>query len=116
MHIKPNLFCNQSDLSIAINKKRSKQLIILPKSAQFLLNTALQTDMRYYSPLSQWLLKNLYELWESRNNLLLPLLMSSCLFLLSANTIYIYNLARTPEIGQGLGRILSCGACKPEQT
>ena len=29
--------------------------------------------------------------------------------------IYIY-LARTPEIGQGLGRILSCGACKPEQT
>ena len=29
--------------------------------------------------------------------------------------IYIY-LARTPEIGQGLGRILSCGARKPEQT
>ena len=29
--------------------------------------------------------------------------------------IYIY-LARTPGIGQGLGRILSCGACKPEQT
>ena len=28
--------------------------------------------------------------------------------------IYIY-LARTPEIGQGLGRILSCGARKPEQ-
>ena len=28
---------------------------------------------------------------------------------------YIY-LARTPEIGQGLGRILSCGARKPEQT
>ena len=28
----------------------------------------------------------------------------------------IYNLARTPEIGQGLGRILSCGACKPERT
>ena len=29
-----------------------------------------------------------------------------------------YNiiLARTPEIGQGLGRILSCGARKPEQT
>ena len=26
----------------------------------------------------------------------------------------IYNLARTPKIGQGLGRILSCGACKPE--
>ena len=25
-------------------------------------------------------------------------------------------LARTPEIGQGLGRILSCGARKPEQT
>ena len=30
--------------------------------------------------------------------------------------IYIYNLARTPEIGQGLGRIPSCGARKPEQT
>ena len=29
--------------------------------------------------------------------------------------IYIY-LARTPEIGQGLGRILSCGARKQEQT
>ena len=29
--------------------------------------------------------------------------------------IYIY-LARTPEIGQGLGRILSCGARKPEHT
>ena len=28
------------------------------------------------------------------------------------NYIYIY-LARTPEIGQGLGRILSCGARKP---
>ena len=26
------------------------------------------------------------------------------------------SLARTPEIGQGLGRILSCGARKPEQT
>ena len=25
-------------------------------------------------------------------------------------------LARTPEIRQGLGRILSCGARKPEQT
>ena len=25
-------------------------------------------------------------------------------------------LARTPKIGQGLGRILSCGARKPEQT
>ena len=25
-------------------------------------------------------------------------------------------LSRTPEIGQGLGRILSCGARKPEQT
>ena len=29
--------------------------------------------------------------------------------------VYLY-MARTPEIGQGLGRILSCGACKPEQT
>ena len=29
--------------------------------------------------------------------------------------IYIY-LARTPEIGQGLGRILSCGVRKPERT
>ena len=27
---------------------------------------------------------------------------------------YIYNLARNPEIGQGLERILSCGACKPD--
>ena len=33
------------------------------------------------------------------------------------SSIYIYiYLARTPGIGQGLGRILSCGACKPEQT
>ena len=30
--------------------------------------------------------------------------------------LYIYYLARTPEIGQGLGRILSCGARKQEQT
>ena len=32
--------------------------------------------------------------------------------------IIIYNiiLTRTPEIGQGLERILSCGARKPEQT
>ena len=30
--------------------------------------------------------------------------------------IIIIILARTPEIGQGLGRILSCGARKPEQT
>ena len=29
--------------------------------------------------------------------------------------LYIY-LARTPEIGQGLGRIVSYGARKPEQT
>ena len=29
--------------------------------------------------------------------------------------LYIY-LARTPEIGQVLGRVLSCGARKPEQT
>ena len=30
---------------------------------------------------------------------------------------YIHTyLAQTPEIGQGLGRILSCGARKPEQT
>ena len=28
----------------------------------------------------------------------------------------IISLARTPEIGQGVGRILSCGARKPEQT
>ena len=30
-------------------------------------------------------------------------------------SILIIILARTPEIGQGLGRILSCGARKPEQ-
>ena len=30
--------------------------------------------------------------------------------------IIIIILARTPEIGQGLGCILSCGARKPEQT
>ena len=30
--------------------------------------------------------------------------------------IFIFFLARTPEIEQGLGRILSCGARKPEQT
>ena len=28
----------------------------------------------------------------------------------------ILSLAQTSEIGQGLGRILSCGARKPEQT
>ena len=27
----------------------------------------------------------------------------------------IIILARTPEIGQGLGRLLRCGACKQEQ-
>ena len=30
--------------------------------------------------------------------------------------IIIIILARTPGIGQGLGRNLSCGARKPEQT
>ena len=30
--------------------------------------------------------------------------------------IIIIILAQTPEIGQGLGRFLSCGARKPEQT
>ena len=30
--------------------------------------------------------------------------------------LYIFFLPRTPEIGLGLGRILSCGARKPEQT
>ena len=31
--------------------------------------------------------------------------------------VYIHTyLAQTPEIGQGLGRFLSCGACKQEQT
>ena len=31
--------------------------------------------------------------------------------------IHIHTyLAQTPEIGQGLGRFLSCGARKPEQT
>ena len=31
--------------------------------------------------------------------------------------IYIHTyLAQTPEIGQGLGRFLSCGARKQEQT
>ena len=33
--------------------------------------------------------------------------------LVQSNHIYF---ARTAEIGQGLGRILSCGARKPEQT
>ena len=32
------------------------------------------------------------------------------------NIIIIIILARRPEIGQGLGRILSCGAREPEQT
>ena len=32
-------------------------------------------------------------------------------------TFYIHTyLAQTPEIGQGLGRFLSCGARKQEQT
>ena len=30
--------------------------------------------------------------------------------------IIIIILAQTPEIGQGLGRFLSCGALEPEQT
>ena len=33
----------------------------------------------------------------------------------TSNHTYIY-LAQTPEIGQGLGRFLSCGARKQEQT
>ena len=36
-------------------------------------------------------------------------------FLSTYLKLYIY-LARTPEIGQGLGRILSYGARKPEPT
>ena len=40
-----------------------------------------------------------------------------CQFFNAQAIVYIYiYLARTPEIGQGLGRILSCGARKPEQT
>ena len=35
---------------------------------------------------------------------------------LQPNDGNIIILARTPEIGQGLGRTLSCGARKPEQT
>ena len=35
--------------------------------------------------------------------------------LYNRSLIYIY-LALTPEIGQGVGRILICGARKPEQT
>ena len=31
-------------------------------------------------------------------------------------SIFFLILTQTPEIGQGLGRILSCGAHKPEQT
>ena len=31
-------------------------------------------------------------------------------------TLSFIYLAWTPEIGQGLGRILNCGARKPEQT
>ena len=34
----------------------------------------------------------------------------------SRSTYIPTYLAQTPEIGQGLGRILSCGARKPEQT
>ena len=34
----------------------------------------------------------------------------------SIANLYNIILERTPEIGQGLGRILSCGARKPEQT
>ena len=36
--------------------------------------------------------------------------------LIHSSFIYIYILAQTPEIGQGLGRFLSCGARKQEQT
>ena len=32
------------------------------------------------------------------------------------NNNIIIILAQSPEIGQGLGRFLSCGARKPEQT
>ena len=37
-------------------------------------------------------------------------------FLEPININKIITLAQTREIGLGLGRILSCGACKPEQT
>ena len=53
----------------------------------------------------------------------LALIISLLLFADSKQTnnafMKTYNyiiLARTPEIGQGLCRILSCGARKPEQT
>ena len=42
--------------------------------------------------------------------------MISFLIILLQSAHYNISLARTPEIGQGLGRILSCGARKPEQT
>ena len=35
---------------------------------------------------------------------------------LQTSLLYNIILARTAEIGQGLGRIPSCGARKPEQT
>ena len=44
---------------------------------------------------------------------------ASLLNLIKSGTLrllIIIILARTPEIGQGLGRILGCGARKPEQT
>ena len=51
-------------------------------------------------------------------NLIVFLLMSTILDFLQSvkiKNILLYNLARTPEIGQGLLRILSCGARKQEQ-
>ena len=48
---------------------------------------------------------------------LLKLTALNCMLYENSNAMIIYTyLARTPDIGQGLGRILSCGARKPEQT
>ena len=54
--------------------------------------------------------------WNSKQKVIVGLFFNiNCVMLLLYIYIYIY-LARTPEIGQGLGRILSCGARKTEQT
>ena len=51
------------------------------------------------------------------NNFYQNLNLLTIVFKFSLYRFHIYiSLARTPEIGQGVGRILSCGARKPEQT
>ena len=52
---------------------------------------------------------------ETKTNFLTNRFLEFQNFVFRSRQSLYFKLARTPEIGQGLRRILSCGARKPEQ-